>query len=538
MKFNISVLSMFLVCIILLSSCSSSVAITNPTTNNENNESKYTKYTHTYIMTRRVDHEQALVVSGWTNSSKIPLKNAYQDTHNGGSDGFVTKISPDGDILWSSYFGGAGTEYIHDMYINNQNEIWIAGWTDSNDMDTTLVTSGSQEQSWFFYIAKFTSDGQIIKIFRYDLPVPYFFNEHVKKVYLSENHFLIFAAVPEGLEGNEMRKKLPRINPLTENQEGNMYLYFADMQGQAISSGFFGGSKDKRDKIRDALISPDHEQVYLIGQTFSADFPVRNAFQEEISKNGKSDAFISCFDFKGTLKWSSYLGGHQEDYAENILVDSEGRLFVTGRTESDNFPLKNPQIFLEEKLTFNPEYRRGYSFLSIFSRDGELLSSTYLRESLPVTSYSFDSMNDHQNISFHGIGLFFDFHKEFRSVNEFQKGPLGTEETNETVASSNTIGSINANGQYTFYSFYGGSGLSAEAEDKATRRFKVSSSILNNNNQLFVIGSLSNLIPERFEHLKLDPVVFSVPKTHTLAFVSIFDTEGNFKKMLLWGAEE
>ena len=37
-----------------------------------------------------------------------------------------------------------------------------------------------------------------------------------------------------------------------------------------------------------------------------------------------------------------YLGGNNLDYGYGIVVDSSGNAYVTGRTDSTNFPLVNP----------------------------------------------------------------------------------------------------------------------------------------------------------------------------------------------------
>ncbi|MFW9834861.1 MAG: SBBP repeat-containing protein, partial [Candidatus Thorarchaeota archaeon] len=55
-----------------------------------------------------------------------------------------------------------------------------------------------------------------------------------------------------------------------------------------------------------------------------------------------TDCFIICFDVDpDTVLFSTYLGGYWVDVGESIFVDAEGSIFVTGRTRSGNFPLVN-----------------------------------------------------------------------------------------------------------------------------------------------------------------------------------------------------
>jgi hypothetical protein len=72
-----------------------------------------------------------------------------------------------------------------------------------------------------------------------------------------------------------------------------------------------------------------------------------NAFVTELSRNGES------------LIYSSYLGGDGEmatqgDQGFGIAVDSRGNAYVTGYTDSYNFPVKN--AFQEEKQGFSDAF--------------------------------------------------------------------------------------------------------------------------------------------------------------------------------------
>jgi len=87
--------------------------------------------------------------------------------------------------------------------------------------------------------------------------------------------------------------------------------------------------------------------AYVTGVTNSANFPTTpGAIQRKC--NGGSycakygDAFVTKFNPKGSaLAYSTYLGGSSYDQARGIAVDSAGNSYVTGATDSSNFPTKN-----------------------------------------------------------------------------------------------------------------------------------------------------------------------------------------------------
>ena len=76
--------------------------------------------------------------------------------------------------------------------------------------------------------------------------------------------------------------------------------------------------------------------AYVTGLTQSSDFPTQGSPQPLV---GTENAFITEFDPSGTaLVFSDYLGGNDEDQSWGIALDSSGDIFVTGQTNSTNFP--------------------------------------------------------------------------------------------------------------------------------------------------------------------------------------------------------
>jgi hypothetical protein len=82
--------------------------------------------------------------------------------------------------------------------------------------------------------------------------------------------------------------------------------------------------------------------VYVVGSTSSANFPTTaSAFQT--TYGGNSDAFVSKLDPNGSkLLFSSYLGGSDIDYGLALALDPAGNVFVTGSTQSTDFPTVKP----------------------------------------------------------------------------------------------------------------------------------------------------------------------------------------------------
>jgi len=85
--------------------------------------------------------------------------------------------------------------------------------------------------------------------------------------------------------------------------------------------------------------------VYFAGTTDSPDFPLKNPLQSSLnggSSSGLDDAFVAKLDATGTnLLYSTYLGGSDEDRAQDVAVDTNGNAYITGTTDSADFPVTN-----------------------------------------------------------------------------------------------------------------------------------------------------------------------------------------------------
>ena len=77
-----------------------------------------------------IDASGNAYVTGYTTASNFPTMNAYQSSNQGGQDAFITKLNPAGSaLLYSTYFGGAGTDEGNGIAVNGAGEAYVAGTT-------------------------------------------------------------------------------------------------------------------------------------------------------------------------------------------------------------------------------------------------------------------------------------------------------------------------------------------------------------------------------------------------------------------------
>ena len=110
----------------------------------------------------------------------------------------------------------------------------------------------------------------------------------------------------------------------------------------------------------------------IAGQTGSADFPVKGAWQA--GSGGGQDAFVSRLDAPGrNLVWSTYHGGNGTDFVQGMTQDAAGLVTIGGGTLSSNLPT-TPNAW---QATFQGGTVAGDGFVLQLSAVGQGVYSTY-----------------------------------------------------------------------------------------------------------------------------------------------------------------
>jgi Beta-propeller repeat len=85
------------------------------------------------------------------------------------------------------------------------------------------------------------------------------------------------------------------------------------------------------------------DQAYVTGSTTSTNFPTASPVQATNVGGSNSDVFVTKLSAAGSpLLYSTYLGGSARDQGQGIAVDATGQAYVTGQTNSTNFPTVSP----------------------------------------------------------------------------------------------------------------------------------------------------------------------------------------------------
>jgi hypothetical protein len=278
-----------------------------------------------------LDENGSIYVTGRTKSKDFPIKNGFDKTHNGTWDAFVIKISPNGDkINFSTFIGGEEDDWGYGIAVDKSENIYISGNTSSPDFPTKNAFDNTMAEE-DTYITKINPSGNSLN---YSTFLGGSNTEKGWGLTIDEEGCAYIC-------GRTNSNDFPVENPIQKmkNIDFDMYVSKISKNGDAlVYSTFLGGDGKLEEANRITLDSEGC--AYITGFTTSSDFPVKNPFDG--SYNGKWDSFVSKLSSDGgKLVYSSYLGGRKDDDGYQVAVDNKGAFYVTGWTESRNFPTKN-----------------------------------------------------------------------------------------------------------------------------------------------------------------------------------------------------
>lgn len=108
--------------------------------------------------------------------------------------------------------------------------------------------------------------------------------------------------------------------------------------GDLIYATYLGGSSGD---TGNGIAADPAGNAYVVGTTASVDFPAASSIQRAFG--GSTDAFVAKLSNGGdVLLYSTFLGGSGQDTGNGIAIDGMGSAYVTGSTDSTDFPTVKP----------------------------------------------------------------------------------------------------------------------------------------------------------------------------------------------------
>jgi outer membrane protein assembly factor BamB len=345
-----------------------------------------------------VDDDGNVYVTGRTESEDFPTAKALQPEINGTEcegrpchDAYVTKLDPDGAVVYSTYLGGTLNEEALGIAVDGEGSAYVAGNTDSLDLPTvsafqdefgSLPCPSDLPCELDTFVSKLSPDGGELAYSTYlggggsdttaGLAVADDGTAFVTGTTRSAN-FPVKGGVQDAIAGEA-------CGPPPGSPCPDAFVTALSPDGSSARySTYLGGTEPE---AASGIAVDDRGRAVITGATQSPDFPTARPLQAALANEGCTpeepveescnDGFVTRLGPDGgELDFSTYLGGAAEDQGLGVAVDESGNVFVAGRTDSRDLPVRAP---------VQPElggYIDGFA-AALAAENGALVWSTFL----------------------------------------------------------------------------------------------------------------------------------------------------------------
>ncbi|RLD26522.1 MAG: hypothetical protein DRI54_02690 [Bacteroidetes bacterium] len=268
------------------------------------------------------DFENNIYVVGQTSSSNLATSGAYQEIIGGNTDGLLSMFNSNGNMIWTTYFGGEEGDLFTDVTINNQNELCLYGITSS---ETNIATENVHQEtlsgSINSFITKFTLTGERLWGTYYGGD----FLEQANSIDSDSNGNIIVS----GYTLSDIGIATTGAHKSTRESEDSFLASF-NSDGQINWGTYFGGSKDEED----SFVYVKGNDIYFTGRTNSNDgiakgTPYQSEYAGEVTDEFfNSDIFLTKFDSSGQQVWGTYYGGFGSELSNGLAMLDENTVVL------------------------------------------------------------------------------------------------------------------------------------------------------------------------------------------------------------------
>ena len=309
-----------------------------------------------------VDSALNTYVTGATTSADFPPQPGVIGSLKGAQNVFVTKFDVNNVPLFSTYLGGNNTDSSVGIAVDSSFDVFVAGNTTSTTFPTssTAFQPGPPPAGNHIFVSRLSSDGKSLPYSTYlfgtgidtasGIAADNALNAFVTGTTTSTSITAGFPATVGAFQTTPLGATQFFVSKLNTNASGGASMAY---------STYFGGGNPANGTATGGGIAVDGSgNVYFTGATNFlnisggvANFPILNAAHAclndptnstSCTTSSSTDAFVAKINpstSAAQLLYSTYLGGTGDDAGTGIAVDSGGNAYITGSTNSTDWPV-------------------------------------------------------------------------------------------------------------------------------------------------------------------------------------------------------
>ena len=248
-----------------------------------------------------IDHHNNLEFVGTTGSvTGISSSQSFQQTFAGQLDGLVTKFSNSGQLMWSTYYGGAKTDRGRGITVDSKDNIFVIGFSNSAD---GIASSNGFQPNWSAnydngghpindaFMVMFTPNGAR----KWGTYYGGIGTDYGKSVAVDSAGYLYFCGQTWSTQSYIVTNGAFQTK---QGKQGDMFIAKFDTTGARIWGSYYGGSQVEDNEN----ITTRGKFLYIVGEAGSSSL-ITEGGQQTDYKGGDHDAYIAkmyvgddCYD--------------------------------------------------------------------------------------------------------------------------------------------------------------------------------------------------------------------------------------------------
>ena len=241
--------------------------------------------------------------------------NSRNSQRHAGGDIWAIKLSENGDLQWSKYFGGSFTDAPFGIVETEDHNFIIAGSSDSADVDIS-----NNNGSYDFWVLKITSNGSLLWERSFGGSE---IDEARAITATNDGNFIIVGDTRSADKDVSNNHGAADVWIIKMNTDGNL-----------IWEKTIGGSSF--DVARSVARAQDNGFI-ISGSSRS--------LNEGFTNQGQNDALLLKIDAEGNLVWKQTIGGDEIDYFYDAVQLNNASIIAVGETNSSNGDLTENKGF-------------------------------------------------------------------------------------------------------------------------------------------------------------------------------------------------
>lgn len=281
----------------------------------------------------------------------------FESTQN--LDGKKIIIDPVPIRLWGTYYGGSSSDRCESIDVDNANNVYISGYTNSANNIATAGAYQSASTGGDGYIAKLDSNGNRIWGSYYPFSTLGMRLDGIGNIYIYSKTLTANPNIPS-----------PGCFQSIKNNFNDTYLIKLDNNGFKLWGTYYGGSQNE---VIHSISFDASNNIYLSGETNSPDvFSSPGAYQvANASTSNVAEGFIAKFDTSGNRIWGTFYGSTNSDGFLYCNVSADGFLYLAGTT--------NSSTGISTPGSYQPLFVGGQTGMIIkFDLNGQRIWGTYI----------------------------------------------------------------------------------------------------------------------------------------------------------------